>query len=87
MDTLKEHHEALRDADRRAVELALSAAKEAVSVAEVNADRWRASANEWRGAMSDRERDFMSRREFRATLIAFGGFVSLGLGVVVAIVK
>lgn len=74
---LREHFEALlRELDVRmeqrfkaqegAVAAALAAAKEAVTVAEANARDWRQGANEWRGAMTDRERDLFSRREGEA---------------------
>ena len=54
------------DAQALAVAAALTAAKEAVQVGETNAQRWRESANEWRGAMSDRESSFLSRLEYNA---------------------
>ena len=50
----------------KAVDAALVSAEKAVDKAETSAERWRNSANEWRGAMSDRERDFLTRREFYA---------------------
>jgi hypothetical protein len=58
---LKQHFEALRVADAAAIAAALAAAEKAVNVAEVNAERWRNSANEWRAAMDDRERRFAQR--------------------------
>jgi hypothetical protein len=58
---LKEHFEALRAADAAAISAALMAAEKAVNVAEINAERWRNSANEWRAAMDDRERRFAQR--------------------------
>lgn len=54
---------ALAAADK-SVLAALTSAEKAVDKAEQSAERWRNSANEWRGAMSDRERDFLTRREF-----------------------
>ena len=36
----------------------------AIKIAEDNAEKWRASANEWRGAMNDRERQFLTKEEF-----------------------
>jgi hypothetical protein len=30
----------------------------------MNAEKWRANANEWRGAMTDREKTFVQRAEF-----------------------
>jgi hypothetical protein len=44
-------------------EAALAAVKTANAKAEEDAKLWRASANEWRGAMGDRERSFVSRTE------------------------
>ena len=41
----------------------LTAQEKAINLAEKNAEAWRASANEWRGAMTDRERTFMARGE------------------------
>ena len=52
-----------RDSDAKAVSAALAAAALAVDKAEDNAARWRESANEWRGAMDDRERTFLHREE------------------------
>ncbi len=50
-------------AQEKAVNAALAAADKAVTAAEVNAEKWRGQANEWRGAMNDRERDLMPRLE------------------------
>lgn len=72
--SLKEHFDrVIEELDKRhckameshvaAVSLAFDAAKEAVAKAEENAERWRLNANEWRGAMTDRERSFIPRLE------------------------
>ncbi len=65
-----------RDMDRqKAIEAALiasdklsmtinAASEKAISVAENNAEKWRNSANEWRGAMDDREAKFVLKPEF-----------------------
>jgi dGTP triphosphohydrolase len=50
-------------AAEKAVTAALAASDKAINKAEVNAEKWRESANEWRGAMSDRDRELPSRRE------------------------
>lgn len=52
----------------KAVGAALVSSEKAVDKAEVSAERWRNNANEWRGAMSDRERDFLTRKEFYTML-------------------
>lgn len=51
-------------AQEKAVQAALAAADKAVAKAEEGATAWRVSANEWRGAMSDRERTFITRTEY-----------------------
>lgn len=62
--SLKDYFERILEEKDKAVHIALAAAKEAVTVAERNAEKWRNDANEWRGAMNDREKNFMSRSEF-----------------------
>jgi hypothetical protein len=61
----------------RAVQAALASAKEAVDKAETNAEKWRNSANEWRGAMGDRERDFLTRREFYVMIVTACAVITL----------
>jgi hypothetical protein len=79
--TLKEHYDqrftaqnqavnAALTAQKEAVAAALAASEKAVAVAEANAEKWRASANEWRGAMNDRERILMPRSEAEKSLAA-----------------
>ena len=51
---------ALAAADK-AVTAAMAATSKATSVAETTDDKWRANANEWRQAMDDREKNFLSR--------------------------
>lgn len=63
---------------QEAVEKALASSKEAVNKAEEQAEKWRQNANEWRGAMNDRERTFLTRREFSimiTTAIIVMGFL------------
>jgi hypothetical protein len=48
-------------AQEKAVSAALSAAEKAVERAEINAEKWRMNANEWRGAMDDRERNYVMK--------------------------
>ena len=49
---------------------ALASADKATEKAEANAEKWRENANEWRGAMTDRERTLMSRVEAEAHIKA-----------------
>lgn len=51
-------------AQEKAVQAALAAADKAVTKAEQQSESWRQSANEWRGAMGDRERTFVPRTEW-----------------------
>lgn len=64
--TLKEYFERILEERDKAVTAALSAAKEAVLIAEASSEKWRANANEWRGAMSDKDSKFLTRAEFTA---------------------
>jgi len=64
--TLREYVEQRFEAQDKAVQAALVSAEKAVLKKEEEVERWRANANEWRGAMNDRERDFLTRKEFYA---------------------
>jgi len=55
-------------AQEKAVNAALLSSDKAIDKAEANAEKWRASANEWRGAMSDRDRELPSRREVETAM-------------------
>lgn len=73
---LKDHFEAILAEKDKAISAALAAQEKAAIVNKDEVQRWRDSANEWRGAMSDRERDFLTRKEFYtmiATAIAILG--------------
>jgi len=48
---------------QQAVSAALASSKEAIQVAENNSEKWRANANEWRAAMTDRERSFVRKEQ------------------------
>lgn len=78
--SLKEYFERILEEKDKAINAALAAAKEAVGISQKNADTWREGANEWRGAMQDRERNFLSRKEFYAivgTAVSVLGFFYL----------
>lgn len=64
--SLREYIERILEEKDKAVNIALAAAKEAVGVAEKNAEKWRDQANEWRGAMTDREKTFATKAEVAA---------------------
>ena len=62
-EQVKEHLLVILDERDKAVRAALAAAEKAIGVAEVNSEKWRANANEWRAAMSDRENRFAAKSE------------------------
>jgi hypothetical protein len=64
IETLKEHIEKILAEKDKAINIALAAAKEAVGVAEKNAEKWRDNANEWRAAMNDKDKTLMQKAEF-----------------------
>jgi len=66
----------------KAVDAALAAQEKAVQVAEQNAERWRMSANEWRAAMNDRERQFPTRKELWGYLTGLVFLVGTIAGVI-----
>lgn len=61
MDERDRRYGEVSEAKERAISAALAAAEKAVLVAEGNAEKWRMNANEWRAAMDDRERNFLSK--------------------------
>src|SRR3990172_10968082 len=61
--SLKEHFREILIERDKAVAVAMSAAKEAVGIAEKNAEKWRDNANEWRGAMNDKDMQFALKTE------------------------
>ena len=67
------HLNALRAADHELYDRRFEAQEKAVAVAEANSERWRQNANEWRAAMTDRERNFLSRGM---------GLVAIALGII-----
>jgi predicted nuclease with TOPRIM domain len=64
--TLKEHFEALRADDRRAIDAALTSADRANSKAEAAADKRFDSVNEFRATLADQAKQLASRVEVSA---------------------
>jgi len=50
----------MNERDKR-YEQRFASQEEAVRVYKETSDKWQAAANEWRGAMTDRERNFLSK--------------------------
>lgn len=62
--SLRQYFERRMEDSAVAVKAALAAAEKAVDKAEAQATKWQAASNEWRSAMNDREREYLSRKEF-----------------------
>jgi hypothetical protein len=63
-------------AAEKAVAAALAAAEKAREAAEANSEKWRSNANEWRGAMMDRETKFMQKPSV-AGVVGVIGLISM----------
>jgi hypothetical protein len=74
--TLREYVDAMFAEREKAIQAALASADRATAKAEMNAEKWRESANEWRGAMSDRDRELPSRREVESAYQALEGRIA-----------
>lgn len=68
MDERDIRYTQLADAKEKAISAALAAAEKAVTVAEINSQKWRENANEWRNAMNDREAAFVKVDNFQTTI-------------------
>lgn len=68
MDERDIRYTQLADAKEKAISAALAAAEKAVTVAEINSQKWRENANEWRQAMDDREAAFVKADNFQTTI-------------------
>lgn len=68
IETLKEHFEKILVEKDKAINIALA-----------NADKWMSAANEWRAAMNDREKNFITRREVWLVVVAM---IGIALGVI-----
>lgn len=68
MDERDIRYTQLADAKEKAISAALAAAEKAVTVAEINSQKWRENANEWRQAMDDREVMFVKSDNFQTTI-------------------
>ncbi len=60
----QEHFEKILIEKDNALRAALAAAEKAVQKAEDNAQRWQENANEWRAAMTDKDKLLLTRTEF-----------------------
>lgn len=83
VETLHAHIKAVMDERDKRYEAALASAALAVEKAEGIADRWREHANEWRAAMTDKDKNFLTKD------VARGYFVTglMAAGVMIAIAE
>lgn len=79
MDERDRRYGEIAQANEKATQIALSSAEKAVLVAERNAEKWRDNANEWRQAMNDKDRSFVTKN------VLWGYFAAI-LGLVFAMV-
>jgi hypothetical protein len=80
MDERDRRYMEVSAASERALTAALTAVREATSEAKHNTDKWQESANEWRNAMNDKDRNFVTER-------AMWGYFIGAIGLVLAIVE
>jgi hypothetical protein len=87
--SLKEYFDRVMMERDKALTAALASAKEAVLVAEANAENWRKQQNEWRAAMNDRDQTYLTKAEFSSfrdsnqrTLKEFSDFKEVHSGTV-----
>lgn len=66
----------------KALSIALTASDKAVGLAEANADKWRESANEWRSAMNDKDRNFVTSKSLWGYIVAA---IMITIGIVEAL--
>lgn len=61
MDERDRRYAEVSAAKELAVRTAMEASEKAIRKEEENSEKWRVNANEWRAAMNDRERNFLSK--------------------------
>jgi len=83
-DAKVSHLEEISNERDRRYEQRFQAQEQAISVAEAAAERWRLNANEWRSAMTDRERNFFSRGMgyVVGAVSIFGTIVAIAMAIV-----
>lgn len=77
VDTSREDMLARLDALRLLSDERHGTSKESVRLAEENADKWRANANEWRTAMDNKDRLFITRTEAATQFVGFEGRIKM----------
>ena len=78
MDERDVRYAQVSEAKEKAVAAALAAAQKAVEVAERNAEKWRDNANEWRQAMDDKDRNFVTKNTLWGYFLgAFGLIIAV----------
>jgi len=80
MDERDRRYAQLASATDKAVQAALAAAKDAVMEAKHNSDKWQENSNEWRAAMNDKDRNYVTKA-------ALWGYFGSGLALILIIVE
>jgi hypothetical protein len=84
MDERDTRYEQVAAEKEKAIGAALAAAEKAVEVAQRNAEKWRDSANEWRAAMTDKDRNFVTKNALWGYFVAI---LSLAVAAAMIIVQ
>ncbi len=82
MDEREKRYESLALAQKEAVDAALKSAQLAVDKAEAISEKWRLNANEWRAAMSDKDRQYLTKDVAKGYFIT--GLMYAGVMIAVA---
>jgi len=75
MDERDRRYEQRSVDSEKALQAALSAVKEARDENKHQTDKWQASANEWRQAMTDKDRNFVTKSTLWGTVLGIVGLV------------
>jgi len=70
MDERDRRYAAITDANEKALHAALTAVREATQETKHQTDKWQLSANEWRQAMTDKDRNFVTKNTLWGWLVA-----------------
>ena len=77
--SLKEYVDQRFKDSEKAIAIAFSSHEKKTEQSEKYLESWQHSANEWRGAMVDRERNFLTRKEFYTMVATTVGIITLGI--------
>jgi hypothetical protein len=64
-----------REANDKALAAALVAIEKATQETKHQTDKWQANSNEWRGAMTEKDRNFVTKREIWGYAVGMVGMI------------